>query len=225
MRDAGGSIANRLRSRRVRKWPGHVPCSVRFRMRTGSYTAAAKVQSQSTRRVPPMPQLPQQPDRLEPAEDLFNELALLLAHQISGVARGVAVDRTRPVRRVLGHVRCPSEPAQGVHESVRVIAFIVKPGGNALAISRPASRSAVPVACVASALTTKPYRVSIIACPAYDSFASRPLPSRASRASWSVVEAWVSLLRRSPWKSTVGLPGSSGGRAASSFRLKLLSPA
>src|SRR5215831_15155142 len=40
---------------------------------------------------PPLPQLPHQPDRLEPAEDLFNELALLLARQIAGVARGAAV--------------------------------------------------------------------------------------------------------------------------------------
>ncbi len=36
-----------------------------------------------------------------------------------------------------------------------------------------------------------------------------PLPLRANRVSGSVVEVWVSLRRSSPWKSTVGLPGSS----------------
>src|SRR5438552_18663255 len=45
---------------------------------------------------------------------------------------------------------------------------------------------------------------------------------RASRASGSAVDAWVVLRRRSPWKSTVGLPGSSGSAGGASFRLKLL---
>jgi hypothetical protein len=48
---------------------------------------------------------------------------------------------------------------------------------------------------------------------------------RAKRASGSVVEPWVALKRRSPWKSTVGLPGSRGGGRGVSFRRKLFSPA
>src|SRR5262245_24644316 len=54
---------------------------------------------------PTMPELPHQADRLEPAEDLLDELAFPLAHQVAGMARGAAIDRTRTIRRVLGHVR------------------------------------------------------------------------------------------------------------------------
>src|SRR3990172_7811745 len=49
---------------------------------------------------PAVPGLPQQADRLEPAEDLFHELPFLLAHQVTGMARGVAIDRTRTIRSV-----------------------------------------------------------------------------------------------------------------------------
>jgi hypothetical protein len=55
-------------------------------------------------------------------------------------------------------------------------------------------------------------RFSISACCEYDSFASLPLPFRASFASGSVVDSCVAFERFSLWKSTVGLPGSSGGR-------------
>jgi hypothetical protein len=48
---------------------------------------------------------------------------------------------------------------------------------------------------------------------------------RINRASGSVVDAWVALVRRSPWKFTVGLPGSSGGVAPAPFFLKLFRPA
>src|SRR3712207_3310700 len=56
------------------------------------------------------------------------------------------------------------------------------------------------------------------------SLASLPLPLRSRRASGSVVLAWVAFERRSPRKSTVGLPGSSTGSegAASSLGRKLL---
>src|SRR2546422_8959883 len=49
--------------------------------------------------------LAQQPDGLEPAEDLFDALAFPLAHPVAGGARGAPIDRTRTIRRVLGHVR------------------------------------------------------------------------------------------------------------------------
>jgi transposase len=71
-------------------------------------------------------------------------------------------------------------------------------------------------------------RFSIRTCCAYDSFASLPLPLRASLASGSVVDACVSLPRFSPWKSTVGFFASSTGgfsSTGSSVRLKLLSEA
>src|SRR5207249_9907279 len=43
-----------------------------------------------------------------------------------------------------------------------------------------------------------------------------------SHASTTDAEAWVALVRRSPWKFTVGLPGSSGVGGDASFRWKLL---
>src|SRR5512138_731714 len=66
----------------------------------------------------------QQADLLEPAENLFDALALPLAHPIAVVARGAAIDRTRTLRGVLRHVRGHGEPAQAVHEIPRVIAFV-----------------------------------------------------------------------------------------------------
>src|SRR5206468_7671704 len=68
--------------------------------------------------------LPHQSDRLEPAEDLFDPLALLLTHLVAGVARGASIDRTRTVRGVLGHVRGHPEHAQGPDEVATVIGFI-----------------------------------------------------------------------------------------------------
>ena len=53
--------------------------------------------------------------------------------------------------------------------------------------------------------------------------ASLPSPLRINRASGSVLLRWVRLLSRSPRKSTVGLPGSSGSsRSASSLRKLLM---
>src|SRR5712691_10009414 len=56
-------------------------------------------------RAAAMSGLAQQPDGLEPAEDFLHALALALAHAVAGVARGAPIDRTRPARDVLGHVR------------------------------------------------------------------------------------------------------------------------
>src|SRR5437016_3178576 len=52
-----------------------------------------------------MARLAQQADGLEPAEDLLHALAFPLAQLVAGVPRGAPIDRTRPVRDVLGHVR------------------------------------------------------------------------------------------------------------------------
>src|SRR2546425_11588806 len=60
--------------------------------------------------------LPKQADGLEPAEDLFDPLALLLTHLVAGVARGAPIDRARTVRGVLGHVRGHLQQAQGSDE-------------------------------------------------------------------------------------------------------------
>src|SRR5680860_815986 len=50
----------------------------------------------------------------------------------------------------------------------------------------------------------RPFRFCTTVCPAEASLASLPLPLRASRASGSVLEAWVVFERGSPWKSTLG---------------------
>src|SRR5258705_1521744 len=71
-----------------------------------------------------MARLAEQAGRLEPAEDLLDELALLLAHDVAGVARGAAIDRTRTLRSVLGHVRRHLQPAQPRHEIPGVIPFV-----------------------------------------------------------------------------------------------------
>ncbi len=57
-------------------------------------------------------QLAQQPDCLQPAEDLFDPLALLLADLIAGVARGATIDGRLAIGVVLGHVRRHRQFAQ-----------------------------------------------------------------------------------------------------------------
>src|SRR5882724_4596005 len=69
----------------------------------------------------PVAGLAHEPHGLEPAEDLLDELALLLADQIARMARGAAIDRTRTVRGVLRDVRRDPEAAKGVDERAGVI--------------------------------------------------------------------------------------------------------
>src|SRR5215470_13584697 len=109
----------------------------RARSEAGSYRVAreiahpdqvvhrqAKGKHPADPRHPAMARLPQQPDLFEPAEDLFDPLALALAHQIAGVACGAAIDRTRTLRGVLRHMRGHCEAAEAVHEVPRVIALV-----------------------------------------------------------------------------------------------------
>src|SRR5213594_4885896 len=81
--------------------------------------------------------LPKQADGLEPAEDLFDPLALLLTHLVAGVARGAPIDRARTVRGVLGHVRGHLQQAQGSDEVARVIGFVGRQGDPARHRHRP----------------------------------------------------------------------------------------
>jgi hypothetical protein len=58
----------------------------------------------------------------------------------------------------------------------------------------------------------------------WQSFASLPRPLRTSRASGSVVEAWLALVRFSPWKSRSALrppPLAGGSSPPSCFGWKL----
>src|SRR5882757_705366 len=87
-----------------------------------------------------------------------------------------------------------------------------------------ATRSACPSASVRQASTSRQWRFSISPCPMKHSFVSLPLPLRYSRASGSVVEAWVSFERFWPWKSASALrpPPCAGGSPEPSFRLDAL---
>src|SRR5579862_2519169 len=72
------------------------------------------------------------------------------------------------------------------------------PAGRSPAIALAASRSAVPVAVVVAVATTRPFRFSIGTCAMWHSWEGCPADLRNSRASGSVVEACVLLLRFSP---------------------------
>ena len=72
----------------------------------------------------PVTRLAHQPDRLEPAEDLFDPLAPSLAHGIPGMVSGATVNGTRPARRVLRHVRCHPEQADRRYELSDVVALV-----------------------------------------------------------------------------------------------------
>src|SRR3990170_8544096 len=56
-------------------------------------------------RLAPVAGLPQQPDRLQPAEDLLDPLAHPLADLIAGMPGRASVDGARAAVRVLGHMR------------------------------------------------------------------------------------------------------------------------
>ena len=67
--------------------------------------------------------LPDQPDRLQPAEDLFDPFPLLLTHGIAGMAGGPSINRTGTVDRVLGHMgrdlQCPQILDERLRSSCR----------------------------------------------------------------------------------------------------------
>ncbi len=132
---------------------------------------------------PPQPtesELPQQPHGLQPAEDLFDPFALLLTDRVSRVSRGAAIDRTAPVRRVLGHMRRDVQPPQMLRRTRACHSSCRPPASSAVGrdalptIASAASRSAVPVAGSRRVSTTKPWRFSISTCPRKHSLASWP---------------------------------------------------
>src|SRR5690606_21478983 len=81
-------------------------------------------------------------------------------------------------------------------------------------IASAASRSARPLDSVVSTSTIRPLRFSIITWVMYASFASEPADLRDRRASGSVLDSCVSLLRRSPRKSTSSLRPPPPGRSS-----------
>src|SRR3954469_22002502 len=159
--------------------------------------------------------LAEETHRLRPAEDLLDAFPDALTDRVPRMPRRAAIKRGA-MSIDHGNVRRDVALSACLDEIERVIAgspasvIGCEPGRCSSSICSAASRSAVPLARVTSRSTISPLRFSIRACCANESFASLPSPLRARRALGSVVVSCVSLQRRSP-KSTVGLPGSSGG--------------
>src|SRR6266550_654790 len=71
-----------------------------------------------------MAQLAQQANRLQPAEDLFDSFAFLLANLITVVAGGATVDSRSAISVVLSHVRRHLQVAQLLHKIMRVVVLV-----------------------------------------------------------------------------------------------------
>ena len=119
------------------------------------------------------------------------------------------------------HVGAPQfiDTAQSVVVLVRTLRCVSL---SAWALSTAAQCSAVPVAWVTRASTTKPRRFSISWCLRSASFYSEPSVFLNSKASSSVFDSWESWPRCSPWKSKSGSqPPPPGGPSSSSGTLVL----
>src|SRR5260370_10155510 len=81
---------------------------------------------------PSMSGLAHQPDCLHPAEDLFDALAFLLAHGVTGMTRDSAVNGTGAFGRVLRDVRGDIHAPAFMNEVYRVVVLVAAEG------SRPA---------------------------------------------------------------------------------------
>src|SRR3990170_192576 len=76
----------------------------------------------------PVAGLPQQPHRLQPAEDLLDPLAYPLADLIAGMPGRAPIDRTRAAAPILGHVRGELQGPQRGDKLPRVVR-LVSPDG------------------------------------------------------------------------------------------------
>ena len=119
-----------------------------------------------------------------------------LTDLIAGMPGGPGIDVRATMRvDILRHMRGDLEFTRRGHEGGYVIG-LVRANCRArrarqIAQHRADCGSALPVACVSRASTTRPLRFSISRCPVNASLASWPLDFRARRASGSVVEACV----------------------------------
>ena len=135
-----------------------------------------------------------------PAENFLDSLSNADTGLIARVAGGSAINGGPSIGGVLGDMRHRAEGAHIGNEVSSIVGLIgadrdPMAAGNSPDHGDSASRSAMPVACVWRALTTSPLRFSIRRWPMKAILAAWPWPLRYSRASLSVVEAWVSLLR------------------------------
>src|SRR5919109_5517758 len=72
----------------------------------------------------PVPRLSHHPDRLQPAKDLFDSLALPLANLVAGMPGGSLVDIARLVRGVPRDMRCRLLAAQARDKGRLVKTFV-----------------------------------------------------------------------------------------------------
>jgi len=173
-----------------------------------------------------MPGLPQQPHGFHPAQNLFETLAFPLTHGIARMVGGVRINGTRAPARMLGDMRRHPQLAQFVDEVAGVIA-LVRPQCRPLLPRNPLSHrlGRLPLG--------RPRRLRHAGVdhqavpmlhqhmPQITQLRLLPLAFLNRRASGSVVEACVALVRRSARKSKLGLPGSSesSGGGATCLRL------
>ncbi len=138
--------------------------------------------------------------RLDPAEHLLYSFGHPKAYPVAPMPGRASVYGREPLLR---HKRRYSPVPAFRHEilvsSPRSAPTVILPiPATSDSIDNAASRYEVPAAWVSPTSTTKPARLSISRCAPKHSRASLPFPFLASPASGSVVERWVSLLRRSP---------------------------
>src|SRR5262249_17136088 len=70
------------------------------------------------------PRLAEQADRFQPAKNLLNAFAVLLADCVALVPRRAFIERTGAGRDILRHVRRHLEQPHGLHEVARVVGFV-----------------------------------------------------------------------------------------------------
>ena len=171
-----------------------------------------------------MPELAQTTDGLHPPKDLFHEFSFPLTHVITRMPGGPTINR--PPADLLRHVGRDVPDADIGDEARHIVALVCsdRAARRRAGLQQQCRRLAFggPRAWVAQTLATSPCRLSNSRWPRDASFASFPWPFRCSIASGSVVDWCVSLRRRSPWKSTVGFPGSSGGALGAASRHRKL---
>jgi hypothetical protein len=115
-------------------------------------------------------QLPQQPHSLPPAKDLLYPFPLPLADCVAGVPGGPLVYGRPSSTVVLSNMRRHICLANRRDKLLRIVSLVGPhrrsvPKAILLANTTPASRSAVPVACVTLASIASPFRFSISRCP------------------------------------------------------------
>src|SRR5882762_92876 len=172
--------------------------------------------------------LAKQGDRLQPAKDFLDPFAPPLTEPVAGMPRGPAIDGTAPPARVLRDVGGEAAGSHLRHEGARIGAAI-GPQGGAGGHAVDHGQCGLPFRGARgggdASLHHQPLAVVHPRMAEVAELGFVLVALGISRASGSVVEACVALLRRSPWKFTVGLPGSSGGVRGSPGFLKLFNPA